>query len=113
MKRHPLLAVSIAAVAVLGACGGDDDDATGTVEPAGSADTAATTDELFDPAPLEQYVGSPLSEFTTEAEALGAEVRVVERDGESLAVTMDLRPNRVNVAVEGPDEIVTRIVDVG
>ena len=107
MKRHPLLAVAIAAVAALGACGSDDDDATGTTE------TIEPGDELFDPAPLEQYVGSPLSEFTTEAEALGAEVRVVERDGESLAVTMDLRPNRVNVAVEGPDEIVTRIVDVG
>ena len=107
MKRHPLLAVSVAAVAALGACGSVFDDATATTE------TIEAGDELFDPAPLEQYVGSPLSEFTTEAEALGAEVRVVERDGESLAVTMDLRPNRVNVAVEGPDEIVTRIVDVG
>jgi hypothetical protein len=110
MKRHPLLVLSVAAVAVLGACGGDDGDAN-TADP-GTADTVSI-DDLFDPAPLEQYVGSPLSEFTTQAEALGAEVRVVERDGESLAVTMDLRPNRVNVAVEGPDEIVTRIVDVG
>lgn len=41
----------------------------------------------------------------------GWEMRVVERDGESLAVTMDLRMNRVNVAVV--DGVVTAVVSIG
>ncbi|HUF98095.1 MAG TPA: hypothetical protein VMM60_08185, partial [Ilumatobacter sp.] len=44
---------------------------------------------------LEQSLGLPLDEFSKVAETLGVEVRVTERDGESLPVTMDYRSDRV------------------
>lgn len=72
--------------------------------------------EMFDAAALEPHVGLPLAEFERQAGLLGASVRVVERDGESLAITMDLQFNRVNVAVTTDDagtEIVNAIHDVG
>lgn len=72
--------------------------------------------EMFDASALEPYVGLPLPEFERQAEMLGATVRVVERDGESLAITMDLQFNRVNVAVTTDDagvETVTAIHNVG
>jgi hypothetical protein len=67
--------------------------------------------ELFDTTPLQGLVGSSLADFTAEAEALGATVRVTEIDGVPQAVTADSSTTRVNVAVEG--EIVTGIVSVG
>jgi hypothetical protein len=70
-----------------------------------------TDPALFDSSVLEPFVGLTLKEFTDEAEALGASVRVVEQDGVALAVTEDFGFSRVNVAVDG--EIVTRIVNVG
>jgi len=64
-----------------------------------------TTDEPgVDPdaaALLDRYVGLSLDDFTGEAKADGYETRVVMQDGEPLAVTMDYRTDRVNVAVEG------------
>ncbi len=70
-----------------------------------------TDPALFDASVLEPFVGLTLKEFTGEAEALGASVRVVEQDGVALAVTEDFGFSRVNVAVDG--ETVTRIVNVG
>lgn len=71
--------------------------------------------ELFDTAVLEGLVGSSLAEFTAEAEALGASVRVTEIDGVPQPVTMDYSTTRVNVAVtgEGDTATVTAILDVG
>ena len=56
---------------------------------------------LFDIVPLEPSVGKTLAEFTADAEALGADVRVVEIDGVAQPVTMDFNTSRVNVAVNG------------
>jgi hypothetical protein len=44
--------------------------------------------------------GLGLPEAERRAERRGCSVRVVERDGESLVVTEDFRPDRVNLAVE-------------
>lgn len=60
---------------------------------------------------LERYVGLPLDDFTGEAKADGYETRVVMRDGEPLAVTMDYRTDRVNVAVEG--DVVVVVESIG
>ncbi len=82
----------------------------GTVTP--DDPTQPPTDPaLFDSSVLEPFVGLTLKEFTGEAEALGASVRVVEQDGVGLAVTDDFGFSRVNIAVDG--ETVTRIVSVG
>ena len=51
---------------------------------------------------LGELVGLSIEEFTAQAKALGYSTRVVEQDGESLAVTADFSETRVNVAVEGP-----------
>ena len=56
-------------------------------------------------------VGLTEDEAAEAAEALGWEVRVANLDGEDQALTMDLRPNRVNVAVE--DGEVTEVLDIG
>ena len=49
-------------------------------------------------------------------EDAGLTLRVVKRDGEDLAATMDFVENRVNVAVETQDdgtEVVTEVVSTG
>ncbi len=79
------------------------------VDPA--PDAAGTEPELFDTTALESSVGKSLADFTADAKALGADVRVVEQDGVALAVTMDFAVNRVNVAVDG--DTVTAITSVG
>ena len=65
--------------------------------------TEETADELL--------VGLTEDEATEAAEACGWILRVVQRDGEDLPMTMDLRPNRVNVEVT--DGEVTAIVSTG
>jgi hypothetical protein len=60
---------------------------------------------------LEPLVGLALAEFTDQATALGFETRVTAQDGEALAVTLDFRTDRVNVAVEG--EVVVGIDSIG
>lgn len=52
--------------------------------------------------------GLPYPEAEERAEARGCSTRIVEEDGEALAVTDDLRPDRVNVAVESGE--VTAII---
>jgi hypothetical protein len=70
---------------------------------------------VADVAALEALVGTSLTEFTSEVEAGGLTVRVVEQDGVSLPATMDYLPNRVNVGVEGEGDSATvvRIVNLG
>ncbi len=82
-----------------------------------SADPGTPTEPaIFDTSQLDGSVGLALDEFTKLAESMGATVRVVERDGESLAVTADFSTSRVNVATTtGADgvETVSAIVNVG
>jgi hypothetical protein len=70
---------------------------------------------VTDVAALEALIGTSLAEFTTEVEARGLTVRVVEQDGVSLPVTMDYLSDRVNVGVEGEGDAATvvRIVNLG
>lgn len=56
-------------------------------------------------------VGRSEVDAAAAAEAEGCSVRVVERDGRSLAVTEDFRPDRINVAVA--EGVVTEIVSLG
>ena len=71
--------------------------------------------ELFDSAQLEASIGKSLADFTADAEALGASVRVTVIDGVDQPATADYVTSRVNVAVtgEGDDAVVTAIVNVG
>jgi len=62
-------------------------------------------------AATEALVGLTLEEASKAAEGLGWEVRVSTLDGEPQVVTMDLRTNRVNVAVV--DGVVTAVDSVG
>lgn len=60
-------------------------------------------------------VGMTLAEATSVVESAGATLRVARRDGEDLALTMDLQSNRINLSVEGPEgsERVIEVLFVG
>ena len=73
---------------------------TDPVEVTVPVDVTAPVDGAV-PEDLGAAVGSDLESYTATAEAAGYEVRVVERNGEGLAVTDDFRLDRVNVAVAG------------
>jgi hypothetical protein len=69
-----------------------------------------------DTSALQPLVGLSIEEFGANAEAMGWQVRIVEIDGESQAVTMDFLSNRVNVAVVTNDDgsqTVKAIVNAG
>ncbi len=76
-----------------------------------TAEPPTVDPELFDTAVIDSLIGLTVTDFTAQAEALGASVRVVEQDGVQLPATMDFSPSRVNVAVEG--DLVTAIINVG
>ncbi len=87
------------------ACGGDDDD---------SSDDAPTEESVV--ADVPDVIGDSVEDATTTLEEAGLTLRIVKRDGEELAATMDFIENRVNVAVETQDdgtEVVTEVVSVG
>ncbi len=87
------------------ACGGDDDD---------SSDDAPTEESVA--ADVPDVIGDSVEDATTTLEEAGLTLRIVKRDGEELAATMDFVENRVNVAVETQDdgtEVVTEVVSVG
>jgi hypothetical protein len=69
----------------------------------------------FDVTSFEGLVGLPIDEFTKQAEAIGASVRVTEIDGQPQAMTMDYRFDRINVAVTTTDgvQIVTGLNGLG
>jgi phosphosulfolactate synthase (CoM biosynthesis protein A) len=48
-----------------------------------------------------EYLGKTLEEATQYAEEGGFEVRVVEVDGNSKMLTMDVKSNRINFIVRG------------
>jgi hypothetical protein len=103
MRR--LMCVPVVALALgLSACDEDDDS---------SADV--TTEETVT-ADVPDVVGESVEDATVTLEEAGLTLRVVRRDGEDLAVTMDFIEDRVNVAVETQDdgtEIVTEVVSIG
>ncbi|MGD9704007.1 MAG: hypothetical protein AB7Q42_20445 [Acidimicrobiia bacterium] len=73
---------------------------TDQTSPAITADEAAAA-----------WVGLPLAEVEQLAKEIGLTVRVVSEDGQDLAVTDDLRTDRVNLAVEAG--IVTEVRSIG
>lgn len=59
------------------------------------------------PGRIAELVGLPLDRFEREAAELGFVVRVVEIDGEALAVTEEFLEHRINVAVATVDDVQT------
>ncbi len=47
----------------------------------------------------QEYVGKTIEEATKYAEEGGFSVRIVEKDGQTYMLTMDLKPNRLNFRV--------------
>jgi hypothetical protein len=89
----------VALLVIVGAaCGGDDDDDSN----ASAVTTTSTTTAGSDSGSSEEfdaYVGLTVEEATAKAEDEGRPARVVEEDGESLPVTMDFNPDRLNFTV--------------
>lgn len=90
-------AIALTTALLLAACGGDGDAETPQLptEP-------VCIDENATPAP--EFVGLSEEDATELTEERGLEIRVVGRDGECQAVTMDLREDRVNL--ELADDVV-------
>jgi hypothetical protein len=108
MRR--LVALIAASTLVLAACGDDDDDDTTATTAAADGASASTL-----PVSEDEIVGATVEDASAALEAEGWTLRVVERDGEPQAATMDLVPTRVNVATstESGTETVTAVVNVG
>ncbi len=103
--RALVLATAVALVLTASACGDDDDSS--------NADPVATAVDLDD---VPDVVGQSVDDATATLESAGLSLRVVRRDGEDLAATMDFVPTRVDVAVETEDdgtEVVTEILSTG
>ena len=101
-KQGIAVAAALSLVLVASACGGDDDDDNG----AASTDTTAaassettTASDVTTPAEYEDYIGLTEEEATAKAEADGKVSRVVSRNGEDLAVTMDYNAERLNFTI--------------
>ncbi|GAA4351476.1 hypothetical protein [Angustibacter luteus] len=91
----------LAGAALLTGCGNGDD---GTPAASSSSTTQQTAEEpTMDDAKAQQLATSVVG--MTEDDAVkavadaGGTTRVVERDGEKFAVTMDLNPSRINLTV--------------
>jgi beta-lactam-binding protein with PASTA domain len=99
-----LLVVTVMAMTLaISACGDDD-----------SPDDAATEESVAVDVP--DVIGDSVEDATATLEEAGLTLRVVRRDGEDLAATLDFVEDRVNVAVETQDdgtEVVTEVVSVG
>jgi len=70
-----------------------------TDDPASSTETDETTDTISGD-DSEGYMGLTEAQAAARAESNDVPFRVVERDGESLPVTEDWRPGRINAAIE-------------
>ncbi len=111
--RALVIGMVMATTLGVAACGSDDaSDGAATedtaTEDTGGADSVATE--------VPDVVGDSVEDATATLEAAGFTLRVVQRDGEDLAVTADFIDNRVNVAVETDSsgaEIVTEVVSTG
>ena len=129
LNRHTLrtAAFALTLAVVPAACGSDDDspssssssssspssssvgsvdDGAATVPAPDAADALPTPDTA---SPL--VVGKPEAEAQTAIEAAGWTMRVVQRDGEDLAVTADFVDSRVNVTVDAG--IVISVANIG
>jgi hypothetical protein len=99
-----LLAVLFTA-SLMAACADDDTTETGPGATAPPPEDTVPTEETCIPEPAEQprpdYLGLTQDEAAEQAAQEGLQFRVVGEDGECFPITADLRPDRVNVHLEG------------
>ena len=106
--RALVVGMVVAMTLGVSACGSDESSDNAPTEDTATDDTAA--------AEVPDVIGDSVENATATLEAAGFTLRVVQRDGEDLAVTADFLENRVNVAVESDaygSEIVTEVVSTG
>jgi len=112
MELRAGMCISIVAFAIAG-CGGGAPASTsvsadGAVEPGARWCPEEAGDSGF---ATEGLIGLSLPDAERLAEENGCTVRVIERDGESLPVTLDFNPARINVAVE--NDVVRGVKSLG
>jgi hypothetical protein len=86
----------------------------GTVTESSGPSSSAPTECAEEPTEEtagELVLGLSEADATEAVEACGWTLRVVRADGEDQPVTLDLRPNRVNVEVT--DGVITAVVNIG
>lgn len=83
-----------------------EESAAGDPAPPAAEEKPAT---VLDPAKPETLVGSPLEKVEAACEKAEVPYRVVMVNGEGRPITMDMRPERLNLTVE--DGVVTKITN--
>jgi hypothetical protein len=93
VHRHSLLCVLVAAALVSG-CGSD-----GDRTPSASTPCPRPSTEPKNPFDSTQLVGRSVREARGPALRHGCSVRVVERNGHNIVITLEKRPDRIDVVV--------------
>lgn len=110
MNTKTVLLVSSLAIAALSACGTPNDDtATATTNP---IPTTSMSTGMPDMEPSQatkdmakKVIGMHEKDAITAIEGIGDSYRIARRDDESFALTMDYRPDRINLEID--NDIVT------
>jgi Flp pilus assembly protein TadD len=105
-SRLAMTVVGLTLLASLAACGNDD----GTPAASTTTSSSSTQEPSMTGAGVEQMAASVVGMSEDDAvkaiKDAGYTSRVVERDGEKFAVTMDLQPDRINLTIR--DDTVTK-----
>lgn len=99
--RRPLALVLLAPLVLVGIAGCGGEATAPEVRPAPEVRTPITGNptEVVPQQLLDRVVGMEEAKSITAIESAGFAPRVVERDGERFAATMDYRPDRVNLVI--------------
>ncbi len=92
-----MVAGALALTVLIGACGDDDSDASSSTTTTSTTPSSAPLTAVDE---FPEYLGLTEAEAAAQAESDGVPSRVIQREGEELAVTLDFNPDRLNFVIE-------------
>ena len=99
MRRVPAVVVVLGLLIAASGCGGEEPAAERPVQRPADPVRCPENVPAQDAWDARELLGMTTDAARERTEAEGCRFRVVERDGEQLAITMDLRPDRVNAVL--------------